>query len=116
MIVLSLIPIICLAVAILNIVSIWIIYRKAGQPGWAVLIPIYGQIVFFRVIGKPWWWLILCIIPVVNIIWIIWSLNLLSKSFGKNVGFTIGLILLSEIFIPILGLGCKYVGPAGKKS
>ncbi len=108
--------IISLAVGILLLVSMWVIFAKAGQPGWAILIPIYNAIVFFRVIGKPWWWLILCILPIINIIWVIWSYNLLSKSFGKGEGFTIGIILLPVIFIPVLAFGSKYAGPAGKKS
>ncbi|MBN2521895.1 MAG: signal peptidase I [Bacteroidales bacterium] len=104
-------------IAILLIISFWKIFTKAGKPGWASIIPIYNVIVFLEVIGKPWWWLLLYLIPVVNIIFGIWALNLLSKSFGKEVGFTIGLVFLSIIFLPILGLGsAAYKGPAGKKS
>jgi hypothetical protein len=96
----------------------WKVYTKAGKPGWAVIIPIYNVIVMLEIVGKPWWWLLLMMfIPVVNIIFVIWMINLLSKSFGKGVGFTLGLIFLSFIFIPILGLGnAKYQGPAGKKA
>lgn len=45
-------------------------------------------------------------------------LNLLSKSFGKGVGFTIGLLFLPFIFMPILGFdkSIKYIGPAGEIS
>lgn len=54
------------------------------------------------------------LIPLVNIIFAIWMVNLLSKSFGRGTGFTLGLIFLSIIFVPILGLGSsKYVGPVG---
>jgi hypothetical protein len=110
----TILTLIYLAVCILLFISMWVIFAKAGQPGWAIIIPIYNAIVFFRVIGKPWWWLILCILPIINIIWIIWSYNLLSKSFGKGEGFTIGIIILPFIFIPILAFGAKYAGPAGK--
>jgi len=66
-----------------------------------------------EIIGKPWWWLLLMLIPVVNLVFSIWAVNLLSKSYGHGVGFTLGLIFLSFIFIPILGLGeSKYIGPA----
>jgi len=92
----------------------WKIYSKAGQPGWACIIPIYSGYVMTKIIGKPWYWLILWCIPFVNIIFAIWATNLLSKSFGKEEGFTVGLILLSFIFYPILAFGsAKYVGPAG---
>src|SRR6056297_3541668 len=101
----------------LVIVPEWKIFTKANKPGWAIFIPIYNIIVFLQIIGKPWWWLILFIIPVVNIIFMIWSINLLSKSFGKDEGFTIGLLLLSIVFIPILGYGsAEYQGPAGAQN
>jgi hypothetical protein len=104
-----------LAFTILMIVSMWKIYEKAGKPGWACIIPFYNIIVLLEIIGKPWWWLLLMLIPGVNVILAIWACNLLSKSFGQGVGFTLGLILLSFIFIPLLGLGdAQYQGPAGK--
>jgi hypothetical protein len=109
------IGIIYLAFTVLMIVSMWKIFEKAGKPGWACIIPIYNIIVLLEIIGKPWWWLLLMIIPVVNIIFLIWATNLLSKSFGQGVGFTIGLIILPFIFLPLLGLGdYQYQGPTGK--
>jgi hypothetical protein len=88
-------------------------YEKAGQPGWACLIPIYNFYVLCKIVGRPGWWVILLFIPFVNVvIWIIVALDL-AKSFGKGTGFAIGLIFLSVIFIMILGFGDdRYVGPA----
>ena len=92
----------------------WRIFEKAGKPGWAVLIPIYSTIVLLEIVGKPWWWLLLFLIPGVNIIFGIWMTNLLSLSFGKGVGFTIGLLLLGFIFMPVLAFSnVEYQGPAG---
>jgi hypothetical protein len=92
----------------------WKIYEKAGEPGWASIVPIYNLIIFFKIIGKPWWWLFLFCIPLVNIIFIFWSLSLFAKSFGKGTGFMVGLIFLSFIFIPLLAFGdAQYQGPAG---
>lgn len=106
--------IIYLGIIVLLIVSQWKIFSKANKPGWACLIPIYNIIVLLEIIGKPWWWLLLFLIPIVNLVFAIWMTNLLSKSFGKSEGFTIGLLLLPFIFYPILGLGdAKYNGPAG---
>jgi len=105
-----------LIVIFLLIVPMWKIYTKAGQPGWAILIPIYNLIVLFKIVGKPWWRLFLFFIPIVNYVFVIWTINLLSKSFGKNVGFTLGLLFLGIIFYPILGYGkAQYIGPAGAK-
>jgi hypothetical protein len=103
-----------LAIIVLIIASMWKIFTKAGKPGWAAIVPIYNIIVLLEIVGKPWWWLILMLIPLLNIIFSIWVTNLLSKSFGKSEGFTIGLLLLGIIFYPILGFGdAKYQGPAG---
>jgi len=94
--------------------SYWRIFEKAGKPGWAAIIPIYNTIVLLEIVGKPWWWLLLFLIPGVNFIFAIWMTNLLSLSFGKGVGFTIGLLLLSPIFYPILAFSnAEYIGPAG---
>ena len=93
----------------------WKIFEKAGQPGWAAIIPIYSFIVLMKIIGKPWWWLLLLFVPIANLVIAIWSTNLLSKSFGKGEGFTVGLILLGIVFYPILSLdkSIQYQGPAG---
>lgn len=96
------------------IVANWKIYEKAGQPGWASIIPIYNIYVLLKIVGKPTWWLILMLIPVVNLVFAIWTINMLSKSFGKDEGFTVGLLLLGIVFYPILGFGdAQYKGPYG---
>lgn len=97
--------IVYVAIVILMIVSWWKIFEKAGKPGWAFLIPIYNIIVMLDIVKKPWWWIILFCIPGVQIIFLIWMVNRLSKSFGYDAGFTIGLLLLGVVFYPILGLG-----------
>ena len=52
------------------------------------------------------------LIPFVNFIIAIILLIDLAKSFGKGVGFGIGLLLLPFIFFPILGFGsAQYQGP-----
>ncbi|MCX6858517.1 MAG: DUF5684 domain-containing protein, partial [Verrucomicrobia bacterium] len=57
-----------IAIIVFLIVSIWKLHTKAGQPGWAVFVPIYNAIVWLRICGKPGWWVLLLIIPVVNLI------------------------------------------------
>jgi hypothetical protein len=103
-----------LLIWVVVLVGNWKVYEKAGQPGWASIIPIYNFYILLKIVGKPTWWLIMLIIPGVNFIFGIWALNMLSKSFGKDEGFTIGMIVLSFIFIPILGFGdARYIGPYG---
>jgi hypothetical protein len=105
--------VIILAVVLFYLVAMWRIFTKAGKPGWAVIIPIYSTIVLLGIVGRPWWWLLLALIPFVNIVIGIIILNDLSKSYGHGLGYTLGLLFLSVIFIPILGYGrSRYVGPA----
>src|SRR6478672_11028022 len=56
-----------LAIIVFVIVALWKVYAKAGEPGWAAIIPIYNIIVLLRIAGKPWWWILLLLIPLVNI-------------------------------------------------
>ncbi|MGH7241841.1 MAG: DUF5684 domain-containing protein [Phycisphaerales bacterium] len=102
-----------LAIIVLIIAGCWKVFTKAGQPGWACLIPIFNIYILLKIVGRPWWFLLLMLIPFVNFIVSIVVHNDLSKSFGKGIGFTVGLILLPMVFYPILGFGeAKYQGPA----
>jgi ABC-type sulfate transport system permease subunit len=87
------------------IASTWKVFRKAGQPGWASIIPVYNVVVMLHIVKKPIWWVVLMFVPFVNIVVGIMVIHNLSKAFGKGVGFTIGMIFLPFIFLPILGFG-----------
>ena len=102
-----------LLIALLVIVAMWKVFTKAGQPGWASIIPIYNLYVWCKIVGRPWWWILLMLIPLVNFIILIILCIDMAKSFGKGAGFGIGLALLGVIFFPILGFGsAKYQGAA----
>jgi hypothetical protein len=94
-----------LAIFVFGLIAMWKVFVKAGEPGWAAIIPIYNFIVLLRIAGKPWWWIFLFIIPIVNlVIFIIVSIDV-AKNFGQGVGFGLGLAFLSIIFYPILAFG-----------
>ncbi len=102
-----------IAVIVLMIAGLWKVFTKAGHPGWAAIIPFYNIYILTQIVGRPWWWLILLVIPFINIIFSIILCNDLSKAFGRGLGTTLGLIFLGFIFIPILGFGsAQYQGPA----
>lgn len=94
-----------LGLMVFLIAAMWKVYEKAGQPGWASIVPIYSALVLLQIVKKPWWWLLLMLIPFAGVIWVVWTYNLLSKSFNKTEAFTLGLIFLPFIFLPILGFG-----------
>lgn len=103
---------ILLPILLVVLIGMWRVYSKAGQPGWAVLIPFYNLYVFTQIIRRPGWWMLLyfaSLIPVVGSIAVlvvsIMDYLRLAKVYGKSVGFGVGLVLLSPVFIPILGFG-----------
>jgi hypothetical protein len=104
-----------LIVGAIYVVANWKIFEKAGQPGWAAIIPIYNIIVMLDVQGRPKWWIIWYLIPFVNyvsgvVMFIIQCLDY-AKRFGKDGGFVAGLILLNPIFLLILAFGsAQYQG------
>jgi len=105
------ITIVYLAVLVVIIASMWKIYTKAGKPVWAAIIPIYNIIVLLEIVGKPAWWIILFLIPFVNLVIAIIVIHRLSLSFGQGVGMTILLLLLGIVGYPMLAFGsAKYVG------
>jgi hypothetical protein len=101
-----------IAIILFEIIAVWKVYAKAGRGGWESLIPIWCAYVFLKIAGKPGWWLILFLIPLVNIVIGFMATISLAKAFGKGTGFGVGLVLLSFVFYPILGFGdAKYVKP-----
>lgn len=109
----ALIPaVIGLLIGLVVLAGVWKTFEKAGKPGWAAIIPIYNIIVILEIAGKPLWWIILFLIPCVNIIVSLLVFIALAKSFGKSEVFGIGLWLFGFICFPILGFGdAKYIGP-----
>lgn len=100
------------AILVLIIAGMWKIFTKAGQPGWAAIIPIYNTYILLKIVKKPVWWLLILLIPLVGIpamlvgiIPLIIVTHNLSRRFHKGTGFTLGLITLPFIFYPILGFG-----------
>lgn len=98
------------AIGLVLIVSMWKLFSKAGEPGWASMIPFYNIIVALKISGKPWWWLFLIWFPLFPILAAIG----LAKNFGKSGGFAVGIIFLSFVFLPILAFGdARFQGQKG---
>ncbi len=93
------------AIFLVILASMWITFTKAGEPGWACLVPIYNLVVLCRMAGKPGRWVLLMLIPFVNFVIIIIVFIALAKNFGKGTGFGIGLAFLGFIFFPMLAWG-----------
>ncbi len=105
---------------VLQVVAMWKIFEKAGEAGWKSLIPIYNLYILLKIIRFNWLLLLgllIFIIPIVG--WVVGAIYMfvlqviicyrLARSFGKELGYTIGLLLLAPIFYLMLGFGdAKY--------
>lgn len=94
--------IISIGLSIFMVVTMWKVYRKLGKQGWECLIPIYNIYVLCEVIGKEWWYILLLFVPFANIYAMYVIYDGIAKKFGKETGFTIGMMFLPIIFFPIL--------------
>ena len=94
-----------LPVAFFYFLATWKIFTKAGQPGWAFIIPIYNYLILLKIIERPWWWMLLSFVPLLNFIIAFKITCGVARAFGKSTGFGIGLIFLTPIFLPILAFG-----------
>ena len=88
-----------------DVICRWLIFAKAGRPGWAALIPIYRTYVLLKTASLPWWWLILWYIPLGNLAALVVTAWGIAKNFGKGAGFAAGLFLVPPVFYPILAFG-----------
>lgn len=102
-----------LAIAVVFIVGMWKVFVKAGRPGWACLVPFYNIYVMCKMAGKPGWWLVLFLIPFVNIVIALKVAIGIARSFGQSTAFgVVRLFLLNGIGYLVLGFGnYRYVGP-----
>jgi len=99
--------IICFAVALFEIASMWKLYQKAGYPGWAAIIPIYNAIVLIQIARKPIWWILLYLIPLVNII---------IREFWKGRGLHAGTHFSGPDLLSDSGVGGRGVSTANVRN
>jgi hypothetical protein len=101
------------AVVIIQLLGMAKVFKKAGKPAWAVIVPFYNLFLMAQIAGRPdSWGIILCvsfIIPYIgpiigSVFLIIISIDI-AKNFGKGPAYGVGLWLLPFIFYPMLGFG-----------
>ena len=87
-------------------IGLWTVFRKAGVKGWLSLIPIYRIWVWTRqVIDRPWWWMLLYLIPFINVFmgyYMVWET---IRCFNKtSYLYLIPGTLFYFFYLPYLGL------------
>lgn len=128
-----------LAMIVVSAIGLWKIFEKAGYEGWKAIIPVYNLVVLLEIVGKPTWWAFLILTNLLPLILkytlgvdpimlmllnlvttaisttlTVWMYNMLSKSFGKDEAYTVGLFFVPFVMLPILGYSkSQYLGPYG---
>jgi len=101
----AIVSLLYLVMIVAAIAGMWKVFEKAGQPGWAAIVPIYNMFVLLQIVNKPIWWIVLLLIPLVNIAILIMVSIALAEKFGKGGGFAVGMVFLPFVFYPMLGFG-----------
>lgn len=95
--------IIAMAASVLMIISMWKVFKKLGKPGWAAIVPFYNVYVLCcEIAEKQWWYILLLCVPLANIYAMYVIYDAVAKKFGKDTGYTIGMIFLPIVFFPML--------------
>lgn len=97
--------IVSILVLAIVIAGLWKAFEKADEPGWAAIVPLYNLWVMVRISDNDWWWFLLFLIPIVQIIALIKVSVDVSEQFGQGLLFGIGLWLVPVVFWPLLGFG-----------
>ncbi|MFZ0529402.1 MAG: DUF5684 domain-containing protein [Propionicimonas sp.] len=95
-----------LVLSVVMIIAAWKVFAKAGEPGWASLIPFYNTYVEFRIAGFNPWLFLLLLVPVVNIVLALIVSYKVGENFGKGVLFNVfGMVIFPVVGWLILGFG-----------
>lgn len=109
--VLMAVSLVTLVFCVITVIASWKMFKKAGEPGVAAIVPFWNTAVLFRMTWGKWYFMFLMLIPLVNIVIGIMTMFKLAKVFGKGMGFGFGLLFLSPVFMFILAFGrAQYVG------
>lgn len=105
-----LLGVIILIFAIIAVAGVWKLFKKAGQPGWAAIIPIYNTYILLQIAEKPTWWLVFLLLSFIPVLGFFIALAFsvligieVAKKFGKSEVF-------GAIVCGILGIGYAILG------
>ena len=96
---------VALVLIVAFVAGVWKTFTKADQPGWAAIVPIYNLYLLLKIGGNQWWWLLVMLVPLVNLYAAYRMYAGVSRAFGQGIGFALGLWFLGFVFFPLLGFG-----------
>lgn len=83
----------------------WKAFEKAGEPGWAAIVPLYNLWVMVKISNNSGWWFVFFFVPFLNFVALVKVPIDVAKQFGQGLGFGLGLVFLNAIFWAVLGFG-----------
>jgi hypothetical protein len=107
--------VLAIVIYVVFVIGAWKVFTKADRPGWWSIIPIWNAVVLLQITGRSGWWVLGYLVPLLNLfVQIRWGIEM-AQSYGRGIGFAIGLILLEPLFLVILGFSdVRYLGPAAQ--
>lgn len=57
-----------LLLGVAGIVACWLLFKKAGKPGWASIVPFYNVYTLFEITWGSGWRFLMLLIPIYNIV------------------------------------------------
>ena len=102
---------------VISVLSMWILFAKAGEYGWKSIIPLYNYYTLFKIsLGKGMLFLVACV-PILNIYYHFRLYVSLADAFGKNRTYGMLTAFFPAVFIPIIAFGSStYSDPFKKHS
>ena len=114
-----------IAIAVLYVIGLWKLFKKAGKNGWEAIIPFYSTYVLVEISGLNWWYFLIAISGTIcNILHIdgisyvtsIASMvvmafcyyNIAKKMHQSPVGYAVAGAFVSGIVAMIFGFSSKY--------
>ena len=93
---------------IASLAGLWVIFEKAGRPGWYILIPFYNFYIWLKIIRKPLWWYLFLLVPFINVFVVLLMIVEIVKCFGKyGLGAQALSVLFPFAYLPYLGFSRK---------
>ncbi len=84
-----------LIIQVIHFLGTWKLYVKAGRKAWEAAIPVYNGIILMKIINRPWWWVLLLFVPIINLLMfpVVWVETI--RSFGKHSLLDTWLVILT---------------------
>ena len=90
------------------VIGLWGVFKKAGRSTWHSLIPIYNMWAWLCVIGRPWWWMLFILCPVIGVFMFFLMIWKTIHLFGKHdyLHLLLGTAFFF-VYLPYLGFSKK---------